>query len=312
MPKFVEPMLARLTYDYFSDPQWVYERKFDGERAIGCKDGSEVRLLSRNNKLLNSTYPELVDALSKLDANQIVVDGEIVAFEGKLTSFSKLQQRMQIKSSKRARDSGVNVFYYLFDIPYFEGYCLDHLPLRTRKLVLRNAIVYSDPLRFTPHRNEHGLAYLEEAQTKGWEGLIAKRADAPYQHGRSRDWLKFKCGNRQELVIGGFTEPRGSRVGLGALLLGYYEGKQLRYAGKVGTGFDTQTLISLREQLDAIRSPTRPFIDDVDAKSTTWTKPEIVAEIGFTEWTHSGKLRHPRFVGLRYDKPAKKVVRELP
>jgi ATP-dependent DNA ligase len=162
------------------------------------------------------------------------------------------------------------------------------------------------------HRNTKGEEFYREACEQGLEGLIAKRRASEYVHGRSTDWLKFKCINEQELVIGGFTDPAGGRVGFGALLVGYYDRGNLKYAGKVGTGFDTATLQRLRHQLDTRVTSRSPFVDDVREKGAHWVKPDLVAQIGFTEWTHDGKLRHPRFLGLRPDKPAKDVVRERP
>jgi bifunctional non-homologous end joining protein LigD len=309
-PQWTVPMLATLTDKRFSDAAWVFERKFDGERALACRKQGHVRLLSRNKRDIAATYPELVEALAEQSCEDFIADGEIVAFDGPVTSFSKLQRRMQIEDPEDARRTGVTVTYYLFDLLYLDGYALDDLPLRARKKLLKRAIAFHDPLRYTPHRNQNGEAYYQDACEKGWEGVIAKRADAPYRHSRSRDWLKFKCAKGQELVIGGFTEPMGSREGFGALLVGYYQGEKLRYAGKVGTGFDDQLLVSLRARLDRIARSTPPFADDVREQGVTWVRPELVAAFGFTEWTRAGKLRHPRFLGLRRDKAAREVVRE--
>ena len=216
------------------------------------------------------------------------------------------------RSTTRARalSSGVTVHYYLFDLLHLEGHDLRALPLRRRKALLRAAIAFDDPLRFTAHRNAAGEALFRDACAQGWEGLIAKRASAPYQGGRTSDWLKFKCSEGQELVIGGFSAPRGSRRGFGALLLGYYDGAGLRYAGKVGTGFDERTLVDLRRRLDRLASAGSPFQDEIRDSSVTFVQPRLVAEIGFTEWTADGRLRHPRFLGLRRDKPPQEVGRE--
>ena len=311
-PDWEAPMLATLTDDRFSDPGWLYERKLDGERALAFRDGDRVRLLTRNRKELGQTYPEIAEALGKATPEDFVADGEIVAFEGGVTSFSRLQARMQIKDAEAARESDVRVFYYLFDLLHLDGQDLTALPLRARKTVLKRAFDFADPIRFTPHRVEDGEAFFREACDKGWEGVIAKRAGAPYVHSRSRDWLKFKCAAGQELVIGGFTEPEGSRKGFGALLVGYYEDGALRYAGKVGTGFDDAFLESFRERLDGLSRKTPPFEDPPSGDDVTWVSPELVAEIGFTEWTSHGKLRHPRFLGLRDDKDPRDVTRERP
>ncbi len=308
-PDWTAPMLAVLTDDRFSDSEWLYERKLDGERLLIFRDGDDVRLMTRNRKCVNDTYPELVAALAEQPAQDFVADGEVVAFEGAVTSFSRLQGRMQIRDADSARASGIAVYLYLFDLLHLDGHALTGQPLRDRKSLLRRAIHFDDPVRFTQHRNGDGEAFFAEACEKGWEGLIAKDAEAAYVHGRSRKWLKFKCQRGQELVICGFTEPEGDRVGFGALVLGYYEDGKLRYAGRVGTGFDDAFLAEFRERLDNIRRETSPF-DEAVEEDAQWVRPELVAEIGFTEWTTAGRLRHPRFLGLRRDKSARDVVRE--
>ena len=311
-PKSAQPMLAVLTDERFSDPSWIFERKLDGERALGRRAGRSTRLVSRNDQELGDSYPELIDALAAQRCSDFLVDGEIVAFDGNVSSFSRLQQRMNVKDPDEARASPVAVYYYVFDLLYLDGRQLECLPLRARKKLLKRAITFDGPLRYTQHRNAEGEAYFEEACRKGWEGVIAKRADGPYRHTRSRDWLKFKCAHGQELVIGGFTEPHGSRVGFGALLVGYYEHGELRYAGKVGTGYDDELLTSFRDRLDRLERKTSPFAGDVHERGVHWVRPELVGEFGFTEWTRDGKLRHPRFLGLRRDKEADDVVRERP
>ena len=196
---------------------------------------------------------------------------------------------------------------------YLEGYDICTLPLRTRKSLLKDLIAFEDPLRFSVHRNETGLECYHQACRKGWEGVIAKRAESRYLHKRSQDWKKFKCVNEQEFVIGGYSEPQGSRTGFGALLLGYYEGGSLRYAGKVGTGFDDRALMDLYGQLSRRERKDSPFGDEIGSrKGIHFVEPELVCEVGFTEWTGDGKLRHPRFLGMRTDKDAGEVVRESP
>lgn len=311
-PDWTSPMLATLTHDTFSDPEWLYERKLDGVRCLVFRKDDSLRLLSRNRKVMNDTYPELVEELRACSCRDFVADGEIVAFEGRQTSFSRLQQRIGIHDPERARRTGVAVHLYLFDLLHLEGRDLTRLALRDRKRLLKRAIDFEGHIRFTPHRVGEGEAWLEEACARGWEGLIAKRADSRYVHSRSRDWLKFKCGNRQELVIGGFTEPRGSRKGFGALLVGYYADGVLRYAGKVGTGYDDALLESLAARLRKIERDSCPFEPEPREKQVHWVTPRLVGEVGFTEWTGEGKLRHPRFLGLRPDKGAKEVVREEP
>jgi DNA ligase D-like protein (predicted ligase) len=205
----------------------------------------------------------------------------------------------------------VPVWLYLFDLLYLDRYDTRDVPLRYRKAVLRRAFHFQGALRFTTHRDTEGESYYREACRRGWEGVIAKKGDSIYVSRRTRDWLKFKCAQGQEFVIGGYTDPRGGRVGVGALLVGLYERGKLRYAGKVGTGFDRETLVRLRKQLEQLEIATSPFAGDrLPRRGVHWVEPKLVAQIGFTEWTPQGKLRHPRFLGLRDDKPPIEVVKE--
>ncbi|MGA9140435.1 MAG: ATP-dependent DNA ligase, partial [Methanocella sp.] len=222
-PEWEDPMLATLTHDYFSDPGWVFGRKLDGVRCITYRKGKDIRLMSRTHNEMSASFPEVRDAFEALPEGDYIMDGEVVAFRDSETDFQMLQPRMGLIYPEDARKTGIPVFYYLFDILYFGGYDLTQLPLVSRKEVLSRALSYKDPLRYLEDRRGDGLAYFKEACSKGWEGLIAKRADGPYIHGRSEDWLKFKCINQQEFVIGGWTEPKGKRIEFGALLLGYYD-----------------------------------------------------------------------------------------
>jgi DNA ligase D-like protein (predicted ligase) len=313
-PSWIAPMLATLTDRHFSSRDWIYERKLDGVRCLIFRRGRSVRLLSRNRLSMNARYPEVVEALERPASRDFVADGEVVAFAGRATSFALLQGRIGLRSPGAARSSGITVTLHLFDLLHVDGCDLTQLPLLARKDVLRRAVAFDETVRYVTHRREHGERYLADACRHGWEGLIAKRAAAIYQHGRSRDWLKFKCGRRQELVIGGFTDPRATRVGFGALLVGYWEDGRLRYAGKVGTGYDDATLRTLRRTLDRLERPTRAFAEPtgLPVKGIHWVAPELIAEVGFTEWTADGRLRHPRFLGLRGDKDPKTVTRERP
>ncbi|MFO7744296.1 MAG: non-homologous end-joining DNA ligase [Psychroflexus sp.] len=313
-PGFVKPMLATLTDDYFNDSEWIYERKLDGERCEILIENAKVFIYSRNEKKLNSTYPELVEALEKEKYPNLILDGEIVTFDGDLTSFSKLQNRMQLKNSEDARKSDVKVYLYVFDIMYYQDYAIDQFSLKARKKILKAALTWDDPVRFVAHRNEDGKAFHKEACQKGWEGIIAKDGESTYVHSRSKKWLKFKCAKGQELVIGGFTEPEGERLGFGALLVGYYEKNALMFAGKVGTGFDDEFLKKWREKFNQIEQDFSPFenFDNDENGANHWIKPKYVGEFGFTEWTDDNKLRHPRFLGIRDDKEAEQVTKEVP
>jgi DNA ligase D-like protein (predicted ligase) len=310
-PEWVAPMLATLTDERFSREGWLFEPKWDGERCLVFRRGRELSLFSRNRILLNAKYPEITIAFDRQHSVSFIVDGEIVAFKNGVTSFAKLQERMQIEHPSADLLRRVPVSLYLFDLLYLDGYDTRRVPLRYRKKVLRNTFEYKGSLRFTEHRETQGEAYYRKACRLGWEGVIAKDGDSEYVSRRTRDWLKFKCSKAQEFVIGGYTDPRGSRIGFGALLLGYHRGRRLVCAGKVGTGFDRDTLHRLGRKLAQLKTPLSPFAGDgLPRRGVHWVKPRIVAQVAFTEWTREGKLRHPRFLGLRDDKRPEEVVRE--
>ena len=307
-----EPALATLSHERFWEKGWVYERKLDGQRVLAVRDSSGSRLYSRSGRDVTNAFPEVAEALAEQKATDFVVDGEVVAFEGSRTSFARLQPRIQVSDPERARRSGVAVWYYVFDVLEIDGSDLRGEPLLERKRRLRTLLRWQPPLRSTPHRVSGGEEWFAEVCRAGWEGLIAKRGDATYRSGRTDAWLKFKCEAGQELVIVGWTDPEGSRVALGALLLGYHDGDDLVYAGKVGTGFSRQVLRDLHDRL------TRIELDEsactrgkLPRKGVHWAKPELVAQLAFTEWTSAGQLRHPRYLGLRNDKNAADVVREM-
>jgi DNA ligase D-like protein (predicted ligase) len=305
MPTVPEPMLATLTEERFSDKNWIFEKKWDGVRCLAFRDAKgAVGLRSRNDLVLDDRYLEVVDAVRSQLETSAVLDGEVVAFRGTHSSFEELQQR----------GSGSKVFYYVFDVLYLDGRDVRELPLRQRKRLLRDHVHFAGPLRFTAHRNETGEEEYRKACARGDEGVIAKRADAPYRAGRSKDWLKFKCVRNQELVIGGFTDPKGSRAAFGALLVGYFDGDDFIYAGKVGTGFDDKVLRHLHQRMTKLERSTSPFTGGrlrvPRDGSMHFVEPQLVAQFGFTEWTRDGMLRHPRYEGLRDDKDAREVVRE--
>jgi bifunctional non-homologous end joining protein LigD len=310
-PKWVRPMLATLAAEPFSRKGWVFEAKLDGVRCLALRSGSDVQLISRNEKRLNEKYPELVAAFRNQRAERFTVDGEIVTFAGNVTSFAKLQSRMQVQHPSEELRRSIPVWIYAFDLLHIDVYDTRQLPLRYRKELLRKALDFKEPVRFTEHRETDGEAYYREACRHHWEGIVGKNADSIYVSGRSRDWLKFKCTKEQEFVVGGYTEPKGHRIGFGALLVGYYKAGKMAYAGKVGTGFDNETLQRLGKQLSRLETRTNPFaIGAPPPRGAHWVKPKLVAQIAFTEWTAEGKLRHPKFLGLRSDKNPKEVVRE--
>jgi DNA ligase D-like protein (predicted ligase) len=312
MPAFTPLMLATLAKHAFSDPAWVFEAKLDGQRSLLWRRRSTVRLITRNEKDRTSHYPDLVEAVGRGDTAPLIADGEIVAFRGDVTSFARLQERMQNARPSAAQVAAVPVLFYLFDLIWFDGHDLSALPLLARKSLLRRAVGFEDPIRFSEHLDEEGEVAFRASCEKGWEGLIAKRASSPYTHARSNDWLKFKCVNEQEFVVLGWTEPHGARSGFGALLVGYHEDGELRFGGKVGTGFSEREIAMLAGRLGLLEQsvPTVADMKGLSMKGVHWVRPELVAQVGFSEWTPDGKLRHPRYVGLRDDKRPEQVVRE--
>lgn len=311
MPTFIKPMLAQLTDERFSDKNWIFERKLDGERCLIFKKGDNVTLKSRNNKILNESYPEIVKAAQKISIINCILDGEIVAFKNKETSFSLLQSRFGSNYAAKISTPKIPLYYYAFDVLYYDEYLVTHLPLLQRKRILKTIIPSTGIIRYVTHKTEKGELYFKQACKDKWEGLIAKKQDSTYVSKRSSHWLKFKCSNEQEFVIGGYTKPGGSRVNFGALLLGYYEKNKLKYAGKVGTGFNEELLAELGKQLKKHEIKTNPFDNyDLSTKNVYWVKPILVCQVQFTEWTTSNKLRHPSFLGLRRDKAAKDVKKE--
>jgi bifunctional non-homologous end joining protein LigD len=280
-------MAATLTQNRFTGPDWVFERKLDGIRLLAFKLGPDVRLLSRNRLTQNAAYGAVADAVLDLPVREVILDGEALGVWGRQAE----------------------VGYHVFDILWLDGRDLTRLPLDKRREHL-DKLPLLPPLALVQRLSEEKP--WERACAEGWEGVIAKRRDAPYEHRRSPHWLKMKCEATQELVVGGFTDPRGSRVGLGALLVGYYEQGDFVFAGKVGTGLDTRMLLELRRRLEALEMARLPFTRGVDLPRSNahWVKPEIVVQVAFVEWTVHGKLRHPRLLGVRIDKSPDKVVRE--
>jgi DNA ligase D-like protein (predicted ligase) len=306
-----QPALATLSHERFWEEGWVYERKLDGQRCLAVRTGRGTRLYSRSGRDVTVAFPEVAEALEQQASTDFVIDGEVVAFEGMRTSFARLQPRIHVSSADKARRSGVPVYFYVFDVLRADGEDVRREPLLDRKRRLRELLTFEGPIRYTPHRRRGGEEYFAEACRKGWEGLIAKRADAPYRTGRTDQWLKFKCEADQELVVVGWTDPEGSRVALGALLLAYYDGDDLVYAGKVGTGFSQAVLRELHARLSKLELDRSPCTrGPLPRKGVHWARPELVAQVAFTEWTRDGQLRHPRFLGLREDKSASEVVRE--
>jgi bifunctional non-homologous end joining protein LigD len=296
---FVTPMKAVLTAERPAGPGWVFERKLDGIRCLAVKDGGRTRLYSRNELSLNDRYAALADALDADPADGFVIDGEAVTFVDGRDRFGG--------------GEGAELDYFVFDVLFADGADLRSRPLEERRAVLERLLRWEGPLRVPEQVTGDGAALLADACRDRWEGLIAKRVGSRYVSARSRDWLKLKCTHAQELVIGGFTAPQGSRTDLGALLVGYFDGDRLRYAGKVGTGFTRATLQELSGKLRPLVRSTPPFeLEKAIPRAATWVEPELVAQIAFMEWTADGRLRHPSFLGLRIDKPAREVVREAP
>jgi DNA ligase D-like protein (predicted ligase) len=304
-------MLATLTDRRDFGEDWLLERKFDGERCVARKAGGDVRLESRTARDLTGTYPEVTAAVADQRVRDVLLDGEVVAYDGEQTSFSRLQQRLGVTNPSADHVAAYPVVFCVFDLLEVDGEDLTGRPLIERRARLGRSIRPSAALQLSEAWRDDSQRRFADACRSGWEGLIAKRADAPYARGRSNDWLKLKCVWEQELVIGGYTDPAGSRTDFGALLVGYYEDGRLRYAGKVGTGYTAATLRQLGARLRDLGSPESPFVDARPIpRGTHWTRPELVAQIGFAEWTSDGRLRQARFLGMRDDKPPAEVVRE--
>lgn len=311
MGQIPQPALATLSHDRFWREGWVYERKLDGQRCLAVRREGVARLYSRQGKDSSAAFPEIAEALS-VSGEDFIIDGEIVAFEGAQTSFARLQPRINLTDPADARGTGIAVYYYVFDVLQIGSQDQRDHDLLERKRRLRQLLDWQDPIRQTQHRRHADDAYFQQICTRGWEGLIAKRTDARYPSGRTKHWLKFKCEAGQELVIVGWSDPEGSRVGIGALLLGYYdESGELVYAGKVGTGFTEEVLRELHRMLSE-REISRSACTRgrLPRRGVHWARPEKVAEVAFTEWTAANMLRHPRYLGLRNDKNARDVVRE--
>jgi bifunctional non-homologous end joining protein LigD len=302
--KAVKPMLAYLAKEPFDREGWLYETKWDGYRVLAYK-GNQVNLLSRGQKSFNAQFPMIAEELKKLPGH-FILDGEIVILDAKGKSNFQLLQNYQ------RRKQGTP-YCFFFDILSFEGQTLTSLPLVDRKLILKT-LLESVPLphiKFSEHVMKKGTAFFRKAVKLGLEGIIAKRADSPYQFHRSRDWLKIKTSMRQEVVIGGFTKPRGSRKRLGALLVGVYQQRKLVYCGHVGGGFTDKLLEDIYAELQKYTTESCPFVScPIPNAPVTWVKPKLVCEVSFLEWTEDGIMRQPIFKGMRKDKPAKEVKKE--
>ena len=309
MPK--ELQLATLVAAPPEGPEWLHEQKFDGYRMLAeIKSGGKVRLLSRRMKDWTAEFPSVVRALSQLAVDRATLDGEVcVLMPDGRTSFQALQNSFDSKQP-------ANLVYFAFDLLALDGENIAKLPLEERKARLQAIIPAQGAIRYSDHVIGSGAAFFALACEKGLEGIISKRRDKPYLPGRGMTWQKTKCIQRQELVIGGFTDPEGSRTGIGALLVGYYDAKKLVYAGKVGTGYTQKLLGELRRMLEPIEQKASPFSPEPPRAWTGpnrhWVTPTYVAEVAFSEWTDDGRLRHPSFQGLRRDKDPATIVRERP
>jgi bifunctional non-homologous end joining protein LigD len=306
LPAALEPQLATLVKDAPRGDEWLHEMKLDGFRIVAHVDGGHARLWSRNAKDWTARFSTVARAVEKLGVPTAILDGEVamVLPDGR-TSFNALQNAHDGKTEG-------TLAYFVFDLPYLDGWDLTRTPLEERKKVLESLLAgVPPPLRYSEHVVGSGEEFFREACRLKLEGMVSKRRDAPYTPGRARTWLKLKCQQEQELVIGGFTEPEGQRSGIGALLLGVYDDGELRYAGKVGTGFTVKTAEDLRRRLDRLAQAANPFGAKVpDMRRARWVRPELVANVSFGEWTPDGRLRHPSFKSLRDDKAPRDVVRE--
>jgi DNA ligase D-like protein (predicted ligase) len=317
MPKQPALMQCTLVAQPFDDPDWLFEPKLDGLRVLCWFNGRRLRLLSRQYKAQNVQFPDLLAALRLCLTSRTIVDGEVVCLDAQgRSNFRLLQQRLHLQdpTAIKERMQQYPAYLYLFDLLYLDRYDVTGLPLEQRKRLLRESVQWTDRIRWTDYTPEMGTRLFRDTCRQGGEGIIGKQRQSLYIPERRRSWVKIKCLGRQEFVIGGFTDPKGSRVGLGALLVGYYsdDGRSLVYAGKVGTGYTRTMLRELRRRLDALQQERSPFTQGTLPRGADvhWVTPALVAEIAFAEWTHHGKLRQPRFVGLRFDKRPQEVRRE--
>jgi len=303
LPKRLQPMLATLTDAPFDDKGWVFEDKYDGFRMVAKAQGGKVTLYSRNGKIISHSYIEVAKALEGVKGDA-VIDGELVALDKNGISHFQLLQNALRHEAK--------LLYCAFDLMFLDGEDLRGLTLLERKKRLKDILPSHKLVAFSRHRKSSGTTFFEEAERKGLEGIMAKRAGSTYHSGsRTEDWLKIKTSKRQEVVIAGYTAPRRTRPFFGALVLAVREKDSWRYIGHVGTGFSHKTLEELHGKLMPLRTAKSPFSAKVkDEAVTTWVKPSLVAEVKFTEWTKAGEMRHPVYLGLRADKQAKDVVRE--
>jgi bifunctional non-homologous end joining protein LigD len=319
MPRRIGMMLATLVEEAFDSPQWLFEIKYDGVRALAYKNGQNIRLLSRNDLEMKDRFPEVREALEEMPLNQAIFDGEIVALdENGLSSFQRLQPRMHLTRAAdvEARMRDVPVHFVIFDLLYCNGYLLAEVPLWKRKEILQvilsngnspsaGRLIYSD------HVEERGKAFFRAAADRHLEGIMAKERNSFYESRRSRQWLKIRCTLQQEFVVVGYTEPKGSRQYFGSLLLGLYdERKNLVFAGSSGGGFTISTLKEIYAKLKKLEVEKSPLSNPPRLREVHWVKPVLVAQVRFTEWTHDGMIRHPVFLGLREDKDPLNCVRE--
>lgn len=308
----VELMLCETADAPFSKPGWIFELKMDGYRVLAEKDGAEVRLRSRNGNDLTRSFPELARSIAALPFSHVIIDGEVVALdEAGRPSFGRLQQRARISRPIDVRRAEVElpVSFFAFDLLALGPFDLRALPLLKRKALLKQVVPTVGAVRYLDHIEQEGKGFYEQVERMGLEGLVAKRADSPYRSGRSPSWLKLRAAKTADLVVIGFTAPKGSRAAIGAFHVGHYVDGRLRYCGRVGSGFTDKALEVLREELEAERRKTPPAIGiPGDAKGSTWVEPRRVAEVRFTEWTKEGLLRQPVFVRWREDKAPQECV----
>ncbi|MEO8430925.1 MAG: non-homologous end-joining DNA ligase [Acidobacteriota bacterium] len=291
IPFRAKPMLATLVSEPFDYPGWVYEEKYDGYRILAYKEGDEVTLLSRNAKDRTESFAEVAESIAALPDETLLLDGEVVAFDRKLVSRFQLLQQGEVAQ-----------VYAVFDCLFRNGVDLRKEPLPIRRAEVEGALAGADRLFPSRRLPSDGRKAFAVAQKKGWEGLVAKDPAAPYLEGRSTRWLKVKVHQEEELVIGGYTPPAGSRSYFGALLMGAYRGKELRYVGKVGTGYSQKLLGSLHATFKPLVRVASAFSAPPREKGAVWLAPKLVAQVAFQEWTADGKLRQPVFLGLRDDK----------
>lgn len=304
MPDQINPMLATLVDEPFSDPEWIFETKWDGFRSVCFVDRGEARFVSRNQIEMTPQYPELANVSKQVNAKQAILDGEIVALdEHGMPRFQLLQNKLRIRSGSYTKATKAQIVYFVFDLLYYDGHDLTSCSVVERKALLEQILRPASFVKYADHVEAQGEEFFRQIEKFRLEGMIAKRAASKYVQKRTSDWLKVKTVMRSEVVVGGYTQPRGTRSYFGSLVCGLYKGKDLHYVAHSGGGFNEKLLASIYKLMQPLKTDKSPFVKKPKTNEPVqWLTPKLVAELKFSEWTADERMRHPIFLGLREDK----------